>query len=871
MNVSVGAKTHKDSGAYRRGHATKWSVIATDRAADLIIKAGGIFVIVAVFSIMAFLFRVVVPLFTGGQLEGRVQHTYENVTNTILTATDEYHTINALVQTDGTVRIAHIDTGHSLEVLKFNFAEREAVAFSQTLSGRGLAFGFKDGSVAFGTLTLVATILRPADVPNALTKLNQRDATDGVAIYSRIPGNQFRRIEAKITLQEPQKISDTAIVAVDYHIAGTAERPTRSFATVDAAGVVRLSRAESRVNAMTGQVRTTVTSTELPDVPQGIDLRGALTVDTADQVYLPTADGVVYRYDTRDFKAPVLAEKLRVLPDGVQLTAVAFLIGEQSLVVGGSDGTVDVFFRLQRTEAKTADGFALVRAHRMERQSAPITRIAASPRSKMFATADGEGRIWIRHSTSEQTLLKLTKDGNVSRYVAMVMSPREDGVLAIAIDGKATFWGVDLPHPETTWSTIFGKVWYEGYDKPELTWQSSSGTDQFEPKFSLVPLIFGTIKATLYALLFAVPIALAAAIYTSEFVHPVVRQTVKPAMEMMASLPSVVLGFIAALILAPLVETWIAAVLLLFVMIPVTLLFAGYLWQFLPGYVARRFEGLTRFGAMFLALIFAGWLSFKMSGAFEALVFGGSVKAWANRDVGSGVPFMTMVLTPICAFCLVLALRSRVGDALTMRMRGMSETIAAGADIVRWFVLSIAAVFVAFIVSYGLASLGFDPRGGVVDTYVQRNTLVVGFAMGFAVVPIIYTISEDALNSVPEHLRAAALACGATKWQMATQVILPTAMSGVFAAIMVGMGRAVGETMIVVMAAGNTPILEWNVFNGLRALSANIAVELPEAVKDGSLYRMLFLAALTLFVMTFIMNTLAEIIRQRFRKRTAAL
>jgi phosphate transport system permease protein len=80
-------------------------------------------------------------------------------------------------------------------------------------------------------------------------------------------------------------------------------------------------------------------------------------------------------------------------------------------------------------------------------------------------------------------------------------------------------------------------------------------------------------------------------------------------------------------------------------------------------------------------------------------------------------------------------------------------------------------------------------------------------------------------------------------------------MSGVFAAVMIGMGRAVGETMIVVMAAGNTPMLDWNIFNGLRTLSANIAVELPEAVKDGTLYRMLFLAALTLFVMTFVINT----------------
>ena len=88
---------------------------------------------------------------------------------------------------------------------------------------------------------------------------------------------------------------------------------------------------------------------------------------------------------------------------------------------------------------------------------------------------------------------------------------------------------------------------------------------------------------------------------------------------------------------------------------------------------------------------------------------------------------------------------------------------------------------------------------------------------------------------------------------------------------MIGMGRAVGETMIVVMAAGNTPLLDWNIFNGLRALSANIAVELPEAVKGGTLYRILFLNGVVLFVITFLINTVAEVIRQRFRKRALQL
>jgi phosphate transport system permease protein len=166
-----------------------------------------------------------------------------------------------------------------------------------------------------------------------------------------------------------------------------------------------------------------------------------------------------------------------------------------------------------------------------------------------------------------------------------------------------------------------------------------------------------------------------------------------------------------------------------------------------------------------------------------------------------------------------------------------------------------------------LDGLGLDPRGGVFDTYMQRNALIVGFVMGFAVIPIIYTLAEDALSSVPEHLRLASLATGATQWQTAIRIVVPTAMSGLFSALMIGLGRAVGETMIVLMATGNTPVMDLNVFNGFRTLSANIAVELPEAVKDSTHYRTLFLAALVLFAMTFVLNTFAELVRQRFRKR----
>jgi phosphate transport system permease protein len=144
---------------------------------------------------------------------------------------------------------------------------------------------------------------------------------------------------------------------------------------------------------------------------------------------------------------------------------------------------------------------------------------------------------------------------------------------------------------------------------------------------------------------------------------------------------------------------------------------------------------------------------------------------------------------------------------------------------------------------------------------------VVAFGMSFAIIPLVFTIADDALSSVPDHLRSASLGAGATLWQTAVRVIMPAAASGLFSAVMIGLGRAVGETMIVLMAAGNTPIVDWNLFTGFQTLSAAIATELPEAARGSAHYRVLFLAAVTLFAITFVVNTAAEVVRQRFRRR----
>ncbi|WP_185961504.1 ABC transporter permease subunit [Telmatospirillum sp. J64-1] len=854
-----------------RQRGTRRSVLIADKMADWTITVGGLLVIFAVLGIMFFLAEVVGPLFGGGKVEGHRSYQLTAMDDAVFVNTDEYRTMSVRVSADGRVESFHLATGTPLVATQLDFDGHKATAVGATVQRNDVAFGFDDGTVRFGQVALRAEVLTEQMLPQGLRPLSETDLTDGEAVYTSIPGNQFRKVYLDLVLDEPQVVSESgaAIVAIDYRMGGSVERPTRSFVTVDADGIARLSRAETRINLMTRAATTNIRTSTLPALPEGIQASAVAMTTQADQVYVAERNGTVYRFDTRNVAEPTLAETVRLTPQGVDLTVMAFLNGEQALFIGGADGSANIWFRLQIEGAATLDGYKMVLTRELTPHEAPVTGFDSSMRRKSLVTSDAAGNVWFRHATSEQVLLQVKRDG-ASAEDLLMLSPRDDAMILLGRDG-ADIWNIRVPHPETTWRTIFGKVWYEGYPEPGYTWQSSSGNDTFEPKFSLIPLIFGTMKATFYSLLFAVPIALMGAIYTSEFLHPRLRGAVKPVMEMMESLPTVVLGFIAALILAPLVETWIGAIMLVFVALPLSLIAAAYLWQILPQSTVLRLQGVPKFLFMGAVVLFSCWLAYMAGPAFESAFFAGDLKAWTTGNIGSGTPFMFLLLLPLSFAALTFVFNRSIGHAFRQRLREMDKSKAGVVDALRWLAMLAAAGLVSYAFASLLAMVGYDPRGGVVDSYVQRNALVVGFVMGFAVIPNIYTLAEDALNAVPSSLRAASLASGATPWQTAVWVILPTAMSGVFAAVMIGMGRAVGETMIVVMAAGNTPVLDWNIFNGLRTLSANIAVELPESVKDGTLYRMLFLAALSLFIMTFCINTVAEVIRQRFRKRAFQL
>ncbi|MCA9249035.1 MAG: ABC transporter permease subunit, partial [Planctomycetales bacterium] len=307
-----------------------------------------------------------------------------------------------------------------------------------------------------------------------------------------------------------------------------------------------------------------------------------------------------------------------------------------------------------------------------------------------------------------------------------------------------------------------------------------------------------------------------------------------------------------------------------FFTVPLAFLIAAFLWQLLPIGTALRMAN-WRLPLMFPVLFLGLAAAFAVGPVMERWFFAGDMMRWLDGQIGGAAGGWMMTLLPLASVVVAIVIGVYVNPRLRSATSHWNRASVARLSIVKFCCGSVVAFALALAVSYFLQICGADPRGIYLGTYDPRNALVVGFVMGFAVIPIIYTIADDALHTVPSHLRSGSLGAGATRWQTAVRIVIPTAMSGLFSAVMIGLGRAVGETMIVLMATGNTPVREWNIFNGFRTLAANIAVEVPEAAKDSTHYRTLFLAALTLFVLTFTVNTIAEVVRLRFRRRAIQL
>ena len=730
-----------------------------DRLGRVVIATGGVGIIAAVLGIFVFIGRETAPLFRPAHLESRGAWSLAgDETDVFVAGTDPFREIAFGVGPAG-FRFLRI----SPETAASGSPTSPIAAAPVPVSGLDL-----------GGARVTAADRSPGDGRVALGLSDGRVLAVRVEFELSYDGGG-RVVTPVVHLEDAASLLAGPPAAVAYRHDG--DRRWAVVALGDAGEVVV--RVAERQRSLMGGGRVQATVHELTDrVPAAVTsvaLDGAVR-----QLVLGTRDGMVQVY--RLGEASQSPDLVETFDAGAGVTALAFLLGDLSLAVGDAEGAVSTWFRVA-DEGAGARRYR--RIHVLEPHAAAVRAIAPSERDKQFLTGDEAGEVSLHHATSERTLHRQELPGGAVRH--LTFAPKADGFLAVLGRDTVLEYDVDNPHPEVTWGTLFDKIWYEGYDEPRYVWQSTGGTDEFEPKLSLVPLVFGTIKATLYAMLFALPMAVLAAIYTAEFASPGVRTAVKPTVEIMASLPSVILGFLAGLWLAPLLEKHVIGTAMGLLLTPVIVVAGSLAWRQLPRGARRYLPRNAELVALVLLTLFGAAIGLRLGPAIEGALFGDGLPRWLSTET----------------------------------------------------------------------SLRYD----------QRNCIVIGFAMGFAVIPLIFTICEDALSSVPASLKAGSLALGATRWQTAVRVVLPMALPGVFSAAMIGFGRAVGETMIVLMATGNTPIMDWNIFTGMRTISANIAVELPEAPHQGTLYRVLFLSGLLLFMVTFAVNTLAEGVRQRLREK----
>jgi phosphate transport system permease protein len=503
----------------------------------------------------------------------------------------------------------------------------------------------------------------------------------------------------------------------------------------------------------------------------------AMTMDRMGKtLYAGTTNGCLVRWELSNDGRIDYSEIVRAFRDDRAITSLSMVFGDASLAVGDAAGEVTTWFEIR---AENSRKLRLI--HHLSKHDLAVNDILPSSRDKSLISLGGEGSVNLDYTTSGKHLLTMAGPESLSK---IGYAPRGNALIGLDNRNRLVVWKIDCPHPEISFGTLFGKLQYEGYSEPAYKWQTTGD----EPKFSLVPIIFGTFKSTLYAMCFAVPLALFGAVYVSNFTTPGFKRAIKPIVEIMAAVPSVVIGFLILLWLAPLMGKWLLAVFAGTVTLPVTFIIFLILWQQIRKLDrARRLENGYEFLVLIPVIAIGALLAAWMAHPLEVWLFQGNFKQWL----------------------------------------------------------------------FDVTRKPYDPL----------NSLVVAFGLGFAIIPIIFSIAEDALSNIPHSLTAASMVMGASRWQTLWRIVLPSASPGIFAAVMIGFGRAVGETMIVFMATGNTPILDLSPFNGFRTLSANIAVEITEAPVNGTLYRVLFLCAVLLFLLTFLLNTLAELVRQHLRKR----
>jgi phosphate transport system permease protein len=741
--------------------------MAKDRLFKYVMIFGGLSVIVAISTIFFYLVSVVAPLFMPPHMEDlhplAVPAQVEQAT--VHLAAEEQAEIGLRVSKQGDVTFFDMRNGKPL--LQEHVSLPDSAHATSFAAGdprkRAMAFGLADGRA----------VLLKDDYKVTFTQDPKDPKKD---VRSIAPGIVYPLgTEALVVDDAGQPLTR---LAIQHDTDGA----TAVAVTEDKRLLLAYFSSESD---FTGESVTTSRAAihELPKVAGEID-QILLDVKQRD-LYVVHGGRFVSHFDVQNKDAPTLKQTVAVVPEGERVTAATLLSGGFSLILGTDKGRLAQWFQVRDANNQNT----LTRIREFKPMAGAITLLTPEYARKGFVAADAKGGVNLYYATSERLLVDSATGDAPARLASF--APRANALLLETEKGEIRTARIENEYPEISLGSLWGKVWYESYEKPDYIWQSAAANSDFEPKFSIAPLTLGTLKAAFYAMLLAVPLAVMGAIFAAYFMSPKMRSVVKPSIEIMEALPTVILGFLAGLWLAPFVDNNLAGTLLALFFLPLGFLLTAWVWHLLPEKLTSRIGPGWEAALLIPMVILVFWISIALGHPIEAAFFGGDMPHWVSNELG-------------------------------------------------W-------------------------------NYEQRNSLVVGIAMGFAAIPIIFSIAEDAVFSVPKHLTSGSLALGATPWQTLFNVVLLTASPGIFSAIMVGMGRAIGETMIVLMATGNTAVMDFSIFTGFRTLSANIGVEMPEAAVGSTHYLLLFFSALVLFVFTFFINTLAELVRQRLREKYSSI
>ena len=877
---------------FRRDRNSSWWVRVSDRIAKQVITIGGIGTILVVMLVVMVLLGNVLPMFQPNSMEsiGAIklidQHDAphsNDVSTPIACGMDEYAELLWVLHGGDYITVRSVATGELVSTHKPQNENKDksadgpnalVVSCSVADNDGSMLAGYSDGTVRAIILSIAVEFVKSVDLDQPiLEKLKSGVALDSGTVYRSTPGDLVRKQTVKeIVFHNPIAVSKNAITSVDWRMPqvassfdesqmwtwGASDGELLAFGTVD-------NKVNSFSGAITQETKTWTASKQVGTMESKII--SLMVGARSDQMEsLDAAGRVGLWYPSGDSTLSLRMTHTSLTGTESKATMATALLGRSTMVIGSESGHIESV-ALTSTDA----GQELLSIHRYAGEHGAVEDMAASPEGRLVAAKFKSGKNAIYYVPTNRKLIEWNDPTNgAANSAKRIFFSANAACVGVLSEKQVDLWRIHIPFPEASLGSFFTRVWYEGYQAPQHVWQSSTGNVQGEYKFGFMPLIFGTLKATFYSMLIGAPIALMAAIFGSEFMNMRWRARVKPIIELMASVPSVVLGFIGALVLAPILRDNLMTVLLSVAAVLFLFVFGAYLWLIIPTTTAIRLRRF-RLPILFLLIPLGIIVANALASPLEALLFQGDLVQWLSNHDGSGwAGWFCLLLLPI-SILVAWSVSGPMSPYVQSYARAMSPFRFSLVNLGLFGIATISVLMIAAALSWVIASAGFDPRGSVLGPYQERNALLVGAILGFAIIPLIYTISEDALQSVPQHLRSASLGCGATTWQTTIRVVVPTAMSGLFSALMIGFGRAVGETMVVLMAAGNTPVMDINPMNGYRTLSATLATELPEAARGSTHFHALFLAAFLLFCFTMVANTFAEIVRMRFRKRAYQL